>query len=77
MLTTSDKALEISSETLAIGLGIFVFLVVIDRMSDSTYVRDSFWALFAISVLVIAPTAVGLYHLARWTTKLRSQERSR
>lgn len=75
MLTASDKVVKVSSETLMIGLGVFLILAVADRISHTTYLRDSYWALFALSTLVVAPTFTGLYHLARWFSKLQRKER--
>jgi hypothetical protein len=67
-MSTSDKILERSSETLVTGFAIFLLLVWIDRMSNTTYFRDSCWALFAISVFVVAPILSSLYHLLRWAS---------
>ncbi|HME13026.1 MAG TPA: hypothetical protein VKF79_09210 [Candidatus Acidoferrum sp.] len=65
-MSISEKVLERLSETLVIGFAVFLALVVLDRMSNTTYFRDNCWALFGLSVLIIAPILSALYHLLRW-----------
>jgi hypothetical protein len=65
-MSTSERIVERSLETLITGFGVFFLLVMIDRMSNTTYFRDSFWALFAISVAVVAPILSAIYHFLRW-----------
>ncbi|MGA2418802.1 MAG: hypothetical protein ABSG69_01860 [Candidatus Acidiferrum sp.] len=76
MPKTSDKILKVSSETLVIGFAVFLFLVMLDRMSNTTYFRDSFWTLLAASLLIIAPTISASYHLARWVSKPQGKIRT-
>ena len=64
----SEKVLERLSETLVTGFAVFLALVVLDRMSNTTYFWDNCWALFGLSVLIIAPILSALYHLLRWAS---------
>ena len=75
MLATSDKILKVSSETLVIGFATFIFLVMLDRMSNASYFGGSFWILLAASILIIAPTISASYHLARWISRPQSEAR--
>jgi len=76
MIATSDKVLKISSETLLTGFAVFLAIVILDRIANTTYIRDSYWTLFAISIAVVAPTLSGLFHFARWASKLQRNQRT-
>jgi hypothetical protein len=70
----SEKTLERVLETLVVGFAVFLLLVWLDRISNTSYFRNNCIALFGISVLVIAPAFSALYHLVRWVST--RQERS-
>ena len=76
-MSKSDKILKISSETLVIGFGIFLAMVMLDRMSNTRYFRDSCWALFGMSVIVIAPLFSALYYFVRWASGVVQRRQGR
>ena len=75
-MSPSGKILERISETLMIGFAVFLILIAIDRMSHTTYFRDSSLALFGISVILIAPVLLVFHHLLKSLGNRQDGERA-